>query len=256
MWEKLARVAELVLYLLGAAALVIWLLKLGEVLDNGLDALGVLSLGITALGAGLAVTIYQAQKRQGERENRRQRTLLDAISRRTTESAVLLQEMQGAFAASQAPGPDEARDGNEQDSAVDDLEVDDADSTGIIEIEEQGEYRLPSAVPLKVLADVVNWWRDGNASGSWTVGNLVGSFRPYNKSGGLQGVPWILTFRRTSGDPAEYRVSYSGRKKAGESTRKPTVSLYSAQDQRWTDGRPAGSEIDIAAKGNEPGVEG
>lgn len=39
---------------------------------------------------------------------------------------------------------------------------------------ESGKYYRPTAVPLKVIADVFNWWTSEGESGSWSMSNLVG----------------------------------------------------------------------------------
>lgn len=39
-------------------------------------------------------------------------------------------------------------------------------------------------------------------------------------------MPWLLTFKGSSGDLYTYRVSYSGKKAAGKSKSEPTVSQH------------------------------
>jgi hypothetical protein len=226
---------------------------------NWNTVLSVFSLAITSFGAGVAVTIYRIQSLKSHSDRNDQKVLLNAIGKSADSAAKnaksaadsglamsdFLNAMRTAKAAAHVPGPDDIDSSNaaQESSEVDDSSLDLIDEEPVggerIVVPSDGEYRRPSAVPLKLIADLVDWWRrPGGSSGSWTVGNLMGAYRPFNKAGNFQGVPWILTFRRSNGELVEYRVSYSGRKRADQSRATPTISGYSETEKKWSDGDP------------------
>lgn len=217
------------------------------------NALSLLSLAVTGFGAAVAVTIFRVQAKKAVDDQNAQELLLKNIGVASMEAASnsaaaasgvesmkdFLEAMEPATRAAAEPGPESDVGESSPDSASEEPEVSASDESDVIFVRSIGEYRRASAVPLKLLADLVQWWKGpGNGTGSWLVGNLIGSFRPYNKRGTLQGVPWILTFRRSDGSQVDYRVSYSGRARKGEQTSSPTVSEYSKGEARWLDGEP------------------
>jgi hypothetical protein len=219
------------------------------------SALSLFSLAVTCFGAAVAVTIYRIQSKKAYLDTIAQSKMLGAIGNASERAAShsevaavsslkseqFLEEMQSARAASNLPAPEELLgESPELELGLPEPSTDEPVSDGDRLEEKDGEYRRAVAVPLGVLADLVQWWRGpGGSSGKWNVGNLVGSYRPYNKAGNLQGVPWILTFRRSNGELTEYRISYSGRKRLDQSSATPTVSRYSADEKKWIDGEPA-----------------
>lgn len=224
--------------------------------DRVWNVVSLVSLAVTGFAAAVAVTIFRVQAQKATSDQQVQGKLLEAIRRSSTQAAansadaadaareardIFMSQMSTATEAAQAPEPsDEVSDDGLPNVDVNEPSVEEPAKEGdVIQVEGVGEYLRPPAVPLKVLADLVSWWRGpGKATGAWTVGNLIGAFRPYNKAGNLQGVPWILTFRRSNGDLAEYRVAYSGRKRKGQDTATPSVSRYSKGEARWSEGDP------------------
>ncbi len=217
--------------------------------------LSLFSLAVTCFGAGVAVTIYRIQSKKAYSDKLAQTKLLGAIGNASERAAShseaaavsslkaeqFLEQMQSARAASNLPAPEElSGDPTDPELALPEPSTDEPVADDDRLEEKDGEYRRPAAVPLGVLADLVQWWRGpGGSSGKWNVGNLVGAYRPYNKAGNLQGVPWILTFRRSNGELTEYRISYSGRKRLDQPSATPSVSRYSADEKKWIDGEPA-----------------
>ncbi|WP_326968033.1 hypothetical protein [Arthrobacter sp. CG_A4] len=218
-------------------------------------ALSLFSLAVTCFGAAVGVTIYRVQSKKTYLDSIAQTELLGAIGNASERAAShsevaavsslkseqFLEQMQSARAAANLPAPEELLgEPTEPEPVLSEPSTDEPVADDDRLEEKDGEYRRPAAVPLGVLADLVQWWRgSGGSSGKWNVGNLVGSYRPYNKAGNLQGVPWILTFRRSNGELTEYRISYSGRKRIDQSSATPTVSRYSSDEKKWIDGEPA-----------------
>lgn len=243
-WSRTQKIAYVGAAVVGIAFLALLVsLCLTASLDVGTGSLVVSLLfgAISLFAAGVAVNIYRIQADQRvednydqARTNKRLEQLLAQTARNSSETReFFVQNMKTAEVAAAVPGStDDEADVSENDQD-EESSLSPADQDSIISGHD-GEFYRPSAVPLKVLADLVVWWRrPGGATGKWTVENLVGGYRPYNKDGGLRGVPWILLFRSPYGESKAYRISYSGRAKAADGTSAPAVSRYSEEDNRW-----------------------
>lgn len=256
--SKMFRVIEVILYGLGGLVLVTGAVVAmfgGDSLWNGV---GLAGLGVTIIGAGIALSIFRVQADQSVQDNQRADLMLSQISAHAKDAAhnskdaadhskkahSIVEQLSRARQSADASTERATRtlmqfafesmqiQNDEQDVAEPEPATE-VDENTIVRVEGDGEYRYPSAVPLYVIADLVNWFPKP-APQRWTVANLVGAYRKYNSKGKLSGVPWILTFRRTSGDLAEYRISYAGR---GDG---PSISVYSSERNRWQDFQPTG----------------
>lgn len=245
--NRFLRALEVLLYTLGglgvAAGIVAWFWPGG--LWNGVSLAG---LGVTLLGAGIALSIFRVQADQTLRDNLRAQLLLSEVSSNAKQAAThsktaadnseranglltrLSRSAEVADAASEQVTRDivteklesVAMDGEESES--DDESA--ADTNDIVRVSGDGEYRYPAAVPLYVLADLVKWFPQ-SARSRWTISNLEGAYRKYNDKDQLTSAPWILTFKNTAGEIVEYRVSYAGRRKG------PNISAYSSDRKVW-----------------------
>lgn len=256
--SKLFRGIEIALYGVGGLVFItgaVIAMFGGDHLWNGAGLAGV---GVTFVGAGIALSIFRVQADQSVQDSERADLMLTQISTHAKDAAdhskkahsiveqlqrsrrLAVQETEQATAellqklgelrtdASPEADVDEASDESlAPESAI--------DAGNIVKVEGDGEYRYPSAVPLYVIADLVNWFQKP-APSRWTVGNLVGAYRKYNSKGKLTGVPWILTFRRSNGDSVEYRLSYAGKAKGA------SISVYSSERDRWQDFAVSGDE--------------
>ena len=248
--------AEVATYVLSAVALIglVLLLIFVSPPEGWLGyPLSIFSLSVTAFAAGVAVTIYRVQSRKQNEDQNAQGIMLRSlteISTRTLNQTVDTAAGWESFLVDMGPAREAAAQSAMTLLGADEVdhsperplepERDQAAKADLIQIPNDGEYLRPRAVPLRVLSDLVQWWEGpGAGDGTWTVGNLVGAYRRYNGSGNFQGVPWIVTFRRSNGELQEYRVSYSGRKRFWQQTALPTVSLYVGGEQHWVEGGPA-----------------
>lgn len=220
--------------------------------------LALFSLGITAFGAGVAVTIYRLQTFKQVEDQNAQGLLLQRLTFLTGRAAQntadlkastdqFIEEMREARAAAEVSATldvDEEAEDEELDGEPSDGEVatrQGIDERDIIRVPGDGEYRRPGAVPIRLLAYLVQWWEQSTqATGQWTVGNLVGAYRRYGKKGTLRGAPWILTFRRSGGEQQEYRIALNGRKPNDPHALRATVSLWAEDQHRWIEGQPLG----------------
>ncbi|BDZ39938.1 hypothetical protein [Microbacterium suwonense] len=249
--SKLFRVIEVVLYGLGGAVFItgaIIAMFGGDSLWNGV---GLAGLGVTIIGAGIALSIFRVQADQSVQDSQRADLMLSQISAHAKDAAdhskkahSIVEQLSRARRSADAGTERATRTlvqfalesmqiQNDDKDAAEEGPTTAADENAIVHVEGDGEYRYPSAVPLYVIADLVSWFPKP-APQRWTVANLVGAYRKYNSKGKLTGVPWILTFRRTSGDLVEYRISYAGR---GDG---PSISVYSSERNRWQDFQPTG----------------
>lgn len=212
-------------------------------LGTGSIVLSLLFGAVSLFAAGVAVNIYRIQADQRvednydqARTNKRLEQLLGQTARNSSETkAFFMSNMKTAEVAAAVPsGQDDENLKNVPERGEDDEPSAASLDDGDVFYGQDGVFYRPSAVPLKTIADVVGWWRrPGGPSGAWTVENLVGGYRPYNKSGGLSGVPWILMFKANDGESKAFKVTSTGRAKAGETSSKAIVERYSEEDNRW-----------------------
>lgn len=256
--SKLFRSIEVVLYTVGGVVFITGLIVAvygGDGLWNGVSLAG---LGVTIIGAAIALSIFRVQADQSVQDSKRADLMLSQISAHAKDAAnnskdaadhskkahSIVEQLSRARRSADASTERATRSliqfafesmqiQNDEQDAAEPEPATEVDENSIVRVEGDGEYRYPSAVPLYVIADLVNWFPKP-APQRWTVANLVGAYRKYNSKGKLTGVPWILTFRRTNGDLVEYRVSYAGR---GDG---PSISVYSSERNRWQDFQPGG----------------
>ncbi|MBD5382817.1 hypothetical protein ACR8AL_00750 [Clavibacter sepedonicus] len=204
--------------------------------SNLWNGVGLLSFSVTSLGVAIALSIYRRQGVEGRRqvaENRRQGAadarLLEKIDGNSTSAAThaastydIVKEMGNVrdiadAALSAEPGVGDA--GIESEESTEEFEAEESTEeveADIVRVGGDGEYRKPAAVPLSVLADLVQAWdHPRHPRDRWTVGNLVGSYRKMNANGKLTSAPWIVTFRRSGGEQVNYRVAYAGTRGRG-----------------------------------------
>ncbi|KJL22887.1 hypothetical protein RN51_01632 [Microbacterium oxydans] len=253
--SKMFRVIEAILYGFGGLAFITGVVVAmfgGDSLWNGV---GLAGLGVTIVGAGIALSIFRVQADQSVQDSQRADLMLNQISAHAKDAAdhskkahniveqlqrsrrLADQETEQATKDMILQKLEELRPEVQPETDVNDTSDESSpsesatDAGDIVKVEGDGEYRYPSAVPLYVIADLVNWFPKP-APTRWTVANLLGAYRKYNSKGKLTGVPWILTFRRTNGDQVDYRISYAGR---GDG---PSISVYSSERNRWQDFQP------------------
>jgi hypothetical protein len=255
-WPVGWRVAEFGAYLvaLGSLSWFVVLIFLELSVDSPGFLIAFFSLSVTAFGSGVAVTIYRLQTLKQAEDRNAQGLLaqrLTVLTRQTAQSTADIKAGQDRFIAdlrggSQA-GSVQPHHLAETTNGEIDLEPDEdepiSDAVGsdldVIQVEGDGEYRRPATVPIRLLAYLVLWWeQSAETRGQWTIGNLVGAYRPYDKNGALRGVPWILTFRRSNGTQQEYRIVLTGKKSADGPSRKATVSLWAEEQHKWVEGKP------------------
>lgn len=205
------------------------------------NGIGLVGLGFTLIGVGVALSIYRVQADQSGRESARTQLLMGEIRNHaktaadnSVETKNIVSELSRARqAAAAASEPAEAVDvpvpvADDDTEEPDEAEPETSDGDGIVRVPGDGEYRYPTAVPLYVISDLVQWWPLPRYSYQrWTLGNLVGAYRRFNNDGKLTGVPWIVTFRRSNGDLVEYRVSYAGKAQGA------SISVFSSERDRW-----------------------
>ncbi|UKF79793.1 hypothetical protein [Clavibacter californiensis] len=184
------------------------------------DVIALASGGVTVAAVGVSLLIYKLQTDAAGLEAEGQARILkrlESLARQAATSSVdsrdILQAMGPAVdASSGVEAVPEPVDYVEQGASVPDVDPAPNSETDTIRVD-HGEYYLPSAIPLRVLADLVAWWDSKGLTGRWTVARLVGGYRAFNASSNLIGVPWVLTFDGGGGQTHSYRVAYSGRRK-------------------------------------------
>lgn len=201
--QKMAYVGAAVIGIVCLTSFVFFCLMASMNLGTGSMVLSLLFGAVSFFAAGVAGNIYRIQADQRvednyeqARTNKRLGQLLVQTARSSSETReFFVQNMKTAEVAAAVP------DRADYEAAIIDIDqyeessLSSADQDAMISGHD-GEFYRPSAVPLKVLADLVVWWRrPGGATGKWTVENLVGGYRPYNKDGGLRDVAWILAFQ-------------------------------------------------------------
>lgn len=253
------RIIEAILYGFGGLVLITGAVVAmfgGVSLWNGV---GLAGLGVTIIGAGIALSIFRVQADQSVQDSQRADLMLNQISAHAKVAAdhskkahsiveqlqrskrLAVQETERATKdidrlKLEELRPDTQPEAEEEDTSEESPSSESVTNAGdIVKVEGDGEYRYPSAIPLYVIADLVNWFPKP-APSRWTVGNVIGAYRKYNSKGKLTGVPWILTFRRSNGDTVEYRLSYAGKAKGA------SISVYSSERDRWQDFTPPGGE--------------
>ncbi len=233
-------------------ALFIYLLLTSKMdLGTGSVLLSLLFGVVSLFAAGVAVNIYRLQAAQRVEDNyaqagtnKRLEKLMGQAAQSSSEARDFVWNMKAAEVAAAVPSADDDESSKTAvESAAEDEPSAHALDHGTVIRSQDGVFYRPWAVPLKTLADVVGWWRrPGGASGAWTVENLVGGYRPYNKSRGLTGVPWILVFKGNDGDSKAFKITSTGRARTGEASSKAIVERYSAEDNRWDNFNPSDVE--------------
>lgn len=184
------------------------------------DALTLFFGGITVAAVGVAMLIYKVQTDAAYLEAEGQARILkrlEALARQAAVSSVdargILQAMQPAVRASADEGASFDPADPAGDDAPDQLDepVQLCDEATIPA--DHGTYYRPSAIPLRLLGDLVNWWESREETGRWTFAQLIGGYRAFNKSGNFIGMPWILSFDSGDGSVRSFQISYSGRQK-------------------------------------------
>jgi hypothetical protein len=187
-----------------------------------LNSAGLIFGAITIAAAGLSLLIFILQDESGRLEGERQAAVQARLTELGEEAAA---KSSGAFdilergvkpAAAAASSADHASDEDLETAQADEAATPSAgDATGLpagsVVEREDGIYYLPPAVPLKVLADLVTWWKAEGENGGWTISRLVGGYRAFNSAKKLSGKPWILTFRSSDGRFKSFRLAYSGK---------------------------------------------
>ena len=196
-------------------------------------------IGIAAVGISLQIYVVQteSERKRAHADGRVQESLLTLTRQSAYSSASAADGMARLWPALQ-PALDTIEqmkiDSSNENAATpgakqtpDDSPIYDSDAN--IRSTKTGQYFLPPSIPLKVISDLVQWWKEQGETGSWTLSRLVGGYRPFNKGGNFAGVPWILTFddNDDENEYRSYRLSYSGRQQG------PAVSRL--QNGVWHD---------------------
>lgn len=246
-------VAAYIVGAIGAGAGGIVLSLPGEQLWNALTVSGV---GFTLIGVGVALSIYRIQADQSTRESKRTKLLLEEVrshARSAATNSAVTRDIVAELSRSRVVADSQSEPAT-PGGVISEVVVPEADDSadtsetteGIVRVEGDGEYRYPEAVPLYVLSDLVQWWPQPRYSYQrWTVSNLVGAYRRFNADGKLTGVPWIVTFRRSNGELAEYRVSYAGK------ARGASISVFSSERDRWQE-LTSPSEFSVSSEPVDP----
>ncbi|MDP9694408.1 UNVERIFIED_ORG: hypothetical protein J2X79_001967 [Arthrobacter globiformis] len=173
---------------------------------------------VAAVGVSLLIFKVQTESERVEADGQaRVLSRLEALARQaatsSSDSRDILRAMQPAVDAtsdSEAADNGDDRPGWDAVAEVDDMEQ---LPEGSVFVLENGTYYRPPAIPIAVLSDLVQWWKDEGETGRWTLSRLVGGYRPFNRSGNHTGVPWVLTFDNGEAGYRSFRLAYSGRRK-------------------------------------------
>ncbi len=197
------------------------------------DVLTLVFGGITVAAVALAMLIYKFQADASNSEAQDQARILNrlqTLTRQAVTSSVdtrdIVQAMTAAVNATDDTDP-------VQDATCPEVDVltgatDESGDDAMVTRVEHGAYYQPPAIPLRLLADLVNWWNSRGETGRWTLSRLVGGYRALNASGTFVGMPWILTFDNGDGQVRSFRITYSGRQTG------PSISEL-AEDGVWRD---------------------
>ena len=208
---------------------------------------------VTVAAVGISLLIFRLQSDMNRAEANDQGLIfarLEKLARQTATSSVdtrdFLREMRTVQEATSSGAAEDASPervnadlNTEEDPPLpvtfsgDAVPERSSDEEDVIRREDAVYYR-PPAVPIQVLADLVNWWQQEGESGRWTIGNLVGGYRELNAKNGVTGKPWILTFKDSTGSDRNFRIAYSGRGSG------PTVSEHK-QGVGWQNFAPHSS---------------
>lgn len=184
------------------------------------DALALFFGGVTVAALGVALLIYKVQadsaylEAEGQaRILKRLETLVRQAATSSADAKDILQAMGPAVSATsgEEAAPEDA--GLSEDVAPNPSNEPGQPPEGATIAAEHGTYFRPSAIPLRLISDLVKWWDSQGEAGRWTLSRLIGGYRPFNKSGNFIGVPWILTFDDGDGSFRSFQISYSGRQK-------------------------------------------
>ena len=200
------------------------------------DVLTLVFGAVTLAAVALAMLIYKVQDDAANSEAQDQARILNRIQKLTRQAVtssvdtkLLVQKMSPAVNATGDTDPVENVSRSDEDVFEDVfVEAEDSGSDVTTTRVEHGEYFQPSAIPLRLLADLVNWWNSRGETGQWTLSRLVGGYKALNASGTFVGMPWILTFDNGDGQVRSFRITYSGRQKG------PSISEL-AEDGVWRD---------------------
>lgn len=197
------------------------------------DVLTLVFGAVTFAAAALALLIYKFQEDAASSEAQDQARILNRIQKLTRQavtSAVdtksLVQKLSPAVNATDDTEPVQNATRSDEDAFAE--ATDDSGRDEWTTRVEHGAYYQPPAIPLRLLADLVNWWNSRGETGRWTLSQLVGGYRALNASGTFVGTPWILTFDNGDGQVRSFRITYSGRQKG------PSISEL-AEDGVWRD---------------------
>lgn len=197
------------------------------------DVLTLVFGAVTLAAVALAMLIYRFQDDAANSEAQDQARILNRIQKLTRQAVTssqdtraLVQKISPAVNATVDTEPVQDATRPEVDAFAG--AADDSGNDATITRVEHGEYYQPPAIPLRLLADLVNWWNSRGETGQWTLSHLVGGYRALNVSGTLVGMPWILTFETSDGQVRSFRITYSGRQMG------PSISEL-AEDGVWRD---------------------
>lgn len=118
-----------------------------------------------------------------------------------------------------------------QDDELDEVDDFDDNSGEPVSVGNQpGRFFNSSEVPLSVLSNLVQGWRNldeyRNNDNTWTTGNVVGAWRPIpNGSTGRGNTPWYVTFIDSKDERRVWRVWRGGRSKTRPTVREVTAEV-------------------------------
>lgn len=197
------------------------------------DVLTLVFGAVTLAAVALAMVIYKFQDDAANSEAQDQARILNKIEKLTRQAVTssvdtnaLVQKLSPAVNAIDDTEP--VQDATRPDVHTFAEATDDSGHDATTTRVEHGEYYQPPAIPLRLLADLVNWWNSRGETGRWTLSRLVGGYRAFNASGTFVGMPWILTFDIGDGQIRSFRITHSGRQKG------PSISEL-AEDGVWRD---------------------
>lgn len=213
-WVRPLRVAALVigsLSLVGAGA--VWVTP--ESADSLTSlSISLLGLGFTLYGVALALTIYERQLDESRAGEDR---LKDFVKGQVTKAVRAAQSTTLDPAESEAASRDLPPQELEEDEEA-------TRTSQVVDIAGQpGRFIEARDVPLSVIGNLVWGWRNMEEmqanEGRWSIGNLLGAWRPTSESGSPKGnFPWYLTFENSAGEIRVWRVYRGGKGKT-----QPTV---------------------------------
>lgn len=181
-----------------SSALVVCVILGLFVVDLGadFDDVGVL---VTLLAAVIAVGIFRWTQKQTQRSN-------EILKRLDNRTEGFLREIQDRMAGVR---PEDVGGADEEDDAAAATLPAELEEASLRTVAVSGEphvvHRLTD-VPMRVIGDLVDYWKESGLQGRWTLGRLEYALR----RPGRGNHPWLLQFRD---EDHLWKISYGGRSK-------------------------------------------